>query len=206
MADRKQFNTWRRRIKTLVAELSKLEGFIHMTGWMAEPNTTTDEGYEKFLKRARKNPCGTAACIAGKAGLMDVFRKEGFYWDYYSGRGGFSIEASAFFGQDVHYSVFTGYWAVRNIDTPQQAVIVLQAFLKEWTWATYQKVRGSAEDPFLRSWMPPAAIRDRVEALRVKEKFFPVHGWGSQLIDDDWRHWQSKATMKAARKQMTEAT
>ncbi len=188
----------RQRLAQLADELDKLEGFINMKAWVYVGAGT--------LEDAQAHPCGTAACIAGKAGLMPVFRAQGFRWWFPSPafrHGEFTEKPSVFFGDDVSNAVFTGYWAVRNIHTPEHVVLVLEAFLSDWTFENFV---ASAEGDmlFTSNWEPPYKVQDAVEATAPQEKFFPVHGWGSYEELGSWTDMASEETLAKRREQSSD--
>ena len=74
--------------KILIEELTKLqetvkEPIFDMSRWV-DPildHFRTKKGLHAKIMEVTKNPCGTAACLAGKAGLIPRIRKMGFKWD-----------------------------------------------------------------------------------------------------------------------------
>lgn len=164
------------RIAQLADELEKLEGFIYMTDWVR--GVSMDD-----VEAAYANPCGTAACIAGKAGLMSVFHARGYKWDGF----GFTTRPEVFFGRRVYYSIFVGTWAQDNIHTPQQAALVLRDFLQ---WFTLEAWWAQV------NWTPSDQLCDEITALRPTEKVFPVSHlktvWASARYageDSRWHHY-----------------
>lgn len=166
---------YRKRINTLIRELQKHpDGFIAMETW-ADPRIAV----AGLRAEAEANPCGTACCLAGKAGLMKVFQAQGFSWrfdDLATTHGGtlrsyvfdpsnaFTMNPSAFFGAALTSAVFTGHWACANLSTPAQAIIVLRAFLRD---AETAKRQG-----FL--WEPSTRTQSRIRAMSPERKNFPV--------------------------------
>ena len=78
-----------RRINILIEELEELRRTtkdikFEMGTWceleyVDDGQSATD--LQKLIRNATKNPCGTAACLAGKAGLIPRIRKMGFMWN-----------------------------------------------------------------------------------------------------------------------------
>lgn len=119
------------RLDLLIEKFEAMDGgFLHMPYWVIRPCDQRDP--EEFLRQARTNPCGTAACIAGKAGFMAEFEEMGYRVVPLStsGKSGFwfSIEPKIFFGLTLYNAVLVGHWAVENIHIPAQAAAVLRAF------------------------------------------------------------------------------
>jgi len=142
---------YKKRIKQLIKEFKKqgTAGAIHMNSWVyGRPDSV----------KALANPCGTAACIAGKAGLMPAFRKKGFRWNFLTRR--FSNPPEVFFGNEVYCAVFIGTWCSKHIHTPAQAVLVLEDFLENG--------RLDCE------WVPTPSVAEQVEALNPDYKIFEV--------------------------------
>jgi len=166
------------RIKILVGELESFGpvGYIKMDAWFYLPwrlcgymVSAKDRAEEigDLIERGTKNPCGTAACIAGKAALMPVFNEMGFFLkaaDMGDNGNGFSISPSSFFGSTISDSVFTGRWAIENIHTPAQAAILIRNFI------------GDLKEAVLDTdyWEPSYEAKDEISALDVEVKDFPV--------------------------------
>lgn len=133
--------------KILVEELEKLQKatkapVFSMERWV---NPILDRARTQALLHKRimdvtKNPCGTAACLAGKAGLIPRIRRLGFKWDivkgrYYGGdaKANFKYGTSegtyavtAFFG----YSTFTNVFMRTKIRTLNGALRVLRKHIR----------------------------------------------------------------------------
>lgn len=147
------------RLRLLIAKLRTMDGFIDMGRW-----TDMDLPQSK-LKDAMSNPCGTACCLAGKAGLMPEFHKLGFKWKWeHTFYMGFTIEPEEFFGHVIRQALFAGDWTMANLSTPRQAVLVMEHLLDDPREAA---ACGSY-------WMPAADIRARVHELAPAERHFPV--------------------------------
>jgi len=136
------------RIKILIEELTKLRqraidksrGIeFDMTTWMDPELCSPNLGTK--INKAVKNPCGTSACLAGKAGLIPKIRKLGFQWDItpksYGTSAGFSYTenefrytgnsaVSLFFGGGVFKAVFLD---VKGINTLHQGIMALKRFV-----------------------------------------------------------------------------
>ncbi len=169
----------RRRLNTLADELSNLDGFVHMGDWMTVPHRDSLDR-SNLRRAAQANPCGTAACIAGKAGLMEVFREEGFEWDFKDW--GFTIPPLDFFGVEAYVAVFCGKWAMQHIHTPQQAALVLRDFLAQEAQgalpAELSSVTYTSMSPATYAmWSPSEPVQQAVEACPPPQKNFPVSGW-----------------------------
>lgn len=89
---------------------------------------------DKSLREAVRNPCGTYACLAGKAGLIPRIRRMGFKcfdddfgvdFKYKSHSGTSAIEK--FFGKEIMRSVFTRY--AMTIPTLFQGILALKRFV-----------------------------------------------------------------------------
>lgn len=128
-----------RRIKILIEELEKLptDGVFKMDTW-CELSGGFGTSLKSKIRKAVRNPCGTAACLAGKAGLIPRIRRMGFKWDVL-GRWGHHanfryktfIGGSArweFFGEDVNDAVFT---SIDTIDTLPEGIEALKEFVKD---------------------------------------------------------------------------
>lgn len=105
------------RIKMLIEEfeiiLEDRNARIHMRDWCELEYAETKEEAKRKLKDAVDNPCGTAACLAGKAGLMRRFRNLGFKWTMKFEPGFFSYDEGHFSGE-FEYRDSTGDDAVRE--------------------------------------------------------------------------------------------
>ncbi len=164
-----------RRIKILIEEFEKFgnKGFVYMDEWVNTDNVPESDmgrGDRKFIIEAGKNPCGTAACIAGKAGLMPRFRRLGFKYNIYWGS--FNVSADRFFGESFHEAVFVGRFAVSNVHTPKQAVILMKAFLEDVDRAEALGV----------DWVPNERVRNRITKLTPDVKTFPVSNLFIRLV------------------------
>lgn len=76
-----------KRIKILIEELESLKETtkkpaFDMHQWCEIGELRTKALMQKQINKAVKNPCQTAACLAGKAGLMPRFRRMGFSWAF----------------------------------------------------------------------------------------------------------------------------
>ncbi len=137
------------RIEILIEELEKLrqrakerkeEIEFNMGFWI----TPEMEGpnLKGKIDKAVRNPCGTAACLAGKAGLIPRIRRLGFKFDIVPGSYGAKAEfqytengfnyrensaIGAFFGEDVTKKIFIGS---HNIDTLFQGIQALKRFVR----------------------------------------------------------------------------
>ena len=132
-----------RRIEILIEELEKLrkakpKGKFNMRIWCALKRAATRAVLRKQIREAVKNPCGTSACLAGKAGLIPRIRKMGFKWDTidrWGDHGGFRYKkfireaaVRAFFGDDVYWGVFN---RPHSITTLFQGINALKSFVRE---------------------------------------------------------------------------
>ncbi len=90
--------------KVLIEELTKAQKaerkpIFSMERWI-DPNLDSGPSkkalHEKIMK-VTLDPCGTAACLAGKAGLFPRIRKLGFKWDVISKAGYLGAVARASF-------------------------------------------------------------------------------------------------------------
>jgi len=148
-----------KRINILIEELEKLRAstprpkfnmgmWCELTGrdekdsWGRAVSNDTRAELRAKIKAAVLNPCGTAACLCGKAGLMPRFRRMGFRWDvsksgkvegkfYYSKRGRArdtygEVATMEFFGFDVYDDVFIN---VDEIKTLSQGIKALKRFV-----------------------------------------------------------------------------
>lgn len=136
-----------KRIEILIEELEKLRkenprGIFDMGDWCALDSAPTKTELDKQIKEATKNPCGTAACLAGKAGLIPRIRQMGFRWgsrvsilgwDSYA-YGGFRYKdyfddnaIEAFFGEEVLNTVF---YDTATINTLYQGIKALKKFIQ----------------------------------------------------------------------------
>jgi len=129
------------RIRILIEELEKLrkdnpKGKFNMGIWCDLEFARTKTKLQKQIMEATKNPCGTAACLAGKAGLMPRFRRMGFKWTAHSsGYADFSYKGNlgddavkAFFGYDVFTDVFLN---TNEIKTLFQGINALRQFVED---------------------------------------------------------------------------
>lgn len=146
MTHPKQLN----HIRLLISELEKLqketpEPEFDMNIWCSLANSDLQfdrEQLERQIEKATENPCGTAACLAGKAGLIPAIRKLGFKWavsskknnighrdfpagqfQYKDRRGRAATEE--FFGVSVMHMVFES----DQIYTLQEGIDALKAFV-----------------------------------------------------------------------------
>ena len=162
MTEETEYQMHRRRAETLLEEFRKLgPGFVQMRDWVSE---------EVPVDVACANPCGTAACIGGKAGMMEVFREEGFYWTgtvSFRTETVFSVHPREFFGNDMHDAVFLGDWACDYVHTTRHVVLVLEAFLEDLDENSYGH--------FDEDWLPNRDVRDFVEDTQPEWKTFPVN-------------------------------
>lgn len=74
------------RVKVLIEELEKMRKSnpspkFHMKSWCELACARSRTFLNKLIRRATKNPCGTTACLAGKAGLIPKIRRMGFKWE-----------------------------------------------------------------------------------------------------------------------------
>ncbi len=105
------------RLNVLIVELEALRANtkkpkFDMGNWMSGALTrlTTKVGLHKAIMEATENPCGTASCLAGKAGLIPKIRRMGFKWDVMPDRSYLTGQAQAGF----HYDGWTGDFAVQE--------------------------------------------------------------------------------------------
>ena len=136
--------------KVLIEELVKAQKaerkpIFSMERWIApdfDHGPTKKALHEKIMK-VTLDPCGTAACLAGKAGLFPRIRKLGFKWDVVAGRpfnGGYYARANfsyqgligsaatkEFFGESTFNSVFIR----TKIRTLSGALRVLKKHIKD---------------------------------------------------------------------------
>ncbi len=137
------------RIEVLIEELTKLrqrsidrgrEIEFYMGNWI-----TTDlcsPHLKDKITKAVRNPCGTQACLAGKAGLIPRIRRLGFKFDIVPGSYGAKAEFQytengitwsensairMFFGEDVTKKIFIGS---QDIHTLFQGIQALKRFVK----------------------------------------------------------------------------
>lgn len=103
--------------KILVEELVKLQATVDnpvfdMERWVNPrlDRARTQKALHKRIMKVTDNPCGTAACLAGKAGLIPRLRRLGFKWDVLKGK------HRRFFGGDAkanfQYGIYEGTNAV----------------------------------------------------------------------------------------------
>ncbi len=113
-----------RRVKMLIEEFEEILRTVpkpnfNMKMWCElRTSNLVNSNLRAKIREAVKNPCGTAACLAGKAGLMPRFRRLGFKWDdifdqntefygtfsYDGAVGNYAVKR--FFGTDVFHDVF----------------------------------------------------------------------------------------------------
>lgn len=137
------------RIEILIEELEKLrqrakkrkqEIQFFMGNWIT-PELASPNLKDKIAKAVR-NPCGTQACLAGKAGLISKIRRMGFKWEILPGSRGTESNfqftenryrfrgdsaVKAFFGGDVTKEIFLGS---QSIKTLFQGIQALKRFVK----------------------------------------------------------------------------
>lgn len=166
------------RVERLIEELRSYgdEGAIDMLTWMLRRREYEAADGALYSRAARANPCGTAACIAGKAALMQMFMDEGFFWDF--DQAFFSIPPSEFFGRAVNDAVFEGRWAMHNIHTPAQAVILMEHFLDVYRCQAGRTAPGGL-------WQPSEHVVASIRALLPEAKLFPVTGVQIIMEADD---------------------
>lgn len=103
--------------KILLEELEKLQQatkapVFSMERWVNPilDRARTQKALHKRIMQVTDNPCGTAACLAGKAGLIPRIRRLGFKWDVLTGK------RRCFFGGDAkanfQYDIYEGTNAV----------------------------------------------------------------------------------------------
>ncbi len=80
------------RTKILIEELKTLRANtpkpkFRMANWMSEFLTKMfhKKDLHQAIMDATREPCGTACCLAGKAGLIPRIRRLGFKWDVLDG-------------------------------------------------------------------------------------------------------------------------
>lgn len=181
----------RRRLLRLIAEFERLDGFVYMDAFVVGNNCAAwisgadFKLQDEHLRAAIRNPCGTAACIAGKAGLMPVFRRQGLRYNYQDS-GQYQKQLEKFFGIAVTRAVFLGDWAISHIHTSKHARIVLSDLVAEADKCNpdWFCVR------FTTDWLPTNKTARIVLKSQPKEKVFPVSGFrvtGRELdvIKDD---------------------
>ena len=137
------------RVGVLIEELEKVRKStpspkFNMKSWCTLHRAATKTFLKKLIGQAVKNPCGTTACLAGKAGLLPKIRRMGFRWEVmrpksYRQRGhpahaGFrykhNIEVNAvkkFFGTMCYWEVFMNIY---GINTLLQGIDALKRFHK----------------------------------------------------------------------------
>jgi hypothetical protein len=76
-----------KRIHILIEELEIIKKEtsrqkFNMHEWCELMKFHTRAALKRAVKGATKNPCGTSACLAGKAALIPRLRKMGFKWDF----------------------------------------------------------------------------------------------------------------------------
>lgn len=137
-------------IRVLIEELEKLQDTkdiqFNMSHWcelgLRKPFDAPmpREELREAILLATKNPCGTSACLAGKAGLIPRIRRMGFKWGVSRGgaiKGIFrytnngreltgDAAVCAFFGERVFEIVFTGRFDIKTIP---QGIQALENFL-----------------------------------------------------------------------------
>ncbi len=126
-----------KRCKILITELHELrkntiKPKFNMGNWMCDTlSRMTRKGrLHRAIMEATKNPCSTAACLAGKAGLIPRIRRMGFKWDVLSGvsyltgqaqagfhYGGYTGDdaVKAFFGSDAFHDIFMDLGGIRTL-------------------------------------------------------------------------------------------
>jgi len=171
------------RVKQLIEEFRIFNdvGFINMVDWAVSEAPGTE--YDK-LTQAINNPCGTAACIAGKAGLMQVFRDQGFKWCFRND--GFSIEPQEFFGEETYNCVFIGTWCSEHVHTPTHAVLVLEDFLRQWD----QALNDGKVANFNHYWEPEASVVKMIYESRPDVKEFPASQITMISYEDGLGYWE----------------
>jgi hypothetical protein len=139
-----------KRTKVLIVELHKLRDNtekpkFNMGDWMNNllSRMSSKAALHKAIMEATKNPCGTAACLAGKAGLIPRIRRMGFKWDVLPERSYLTGQAQAgfhydgwtgdhavqeFFGSDVFHEVFMDISGIRTL---LQGIRALEKIVKE---------------------------------------------------------------------------
>lgn len=106
-----------KRLNVLIEELERLRANtvkpkFNMGNWMSNALSRfkTKVGLHKAIMEATENPCGTAACLAGKAGIIPKIRRMGFKWDVLPEFSYLNGQAQAGF----HYNGWTGDYAVKE--------------------------------------------------------------------------------------------
>jgi len=153
MTNKEQIN----RLKVLIEELEiiykgpRKKSSINMSEWCELDKFHSMAALTRAIKIATEDPCGTSACLAGKAGLIPRIRKMGFKWDFdHSQPVGFEwerktqavagfvfkerghlprkgdIAVKEFFGERAFQDVFHNF----NIKTLFQGIRELKAFVK----------------------------------------------------------------------------
>lgn len=166
---------YKRRVEILLEELEKLpkESFVYMTDWVVAGGKLSESDEARFVRSAMKNPCGTAACIAGKAGLMPRFRKLGFRWNFEE-QYDFEDAVYDFFGLMTHRIVFANTLAIQIVDTVEQAVVLVRHFLNNLDDVVSWQLTNTAY-AVLSDYVPPAAVQEQIRALAPEDnKRFPV--------------------------------
>jgi len=74
------------RVEVLIEELVRLrketpKPQFNMKNWCLLASARTKTFLAQLIGRAVKNPCGTTACLAGKAALIPKIRRMGFRWE-----------------------------------------------------------------------------------------------------------------------------
>jgi hypothetical protein len=104
-----------RRVKILITELEKLRQTtkkpkFYMGNWMSRllQKRRSKRALHIAVMEATREPCGTEACLAGKAGLIPKIRRMGFKWDVTDRTDEYDYAIANF-----RYKVYTGDEAVR---------------------------------------------------------------------------------------------
>ena len=135
------------RIEVLIEELVRLrkdtpKPMFSMKNWCLLARGRTQTFLKQLIGAAVKDPCGTTACLAGKAGLIPKIRRMGFRWEVMKGRRGRGLPARAgfryknniedkavksFFGPMCYWEVFMDIY---GINTMLQGIDALKRFHK----------------------------------------------------------------------------
>lgn len=167
---------YRERFDILIEEFEKFDaGYVHMQHWFVfdDPTTTFISG--DYLNSAMENPCGTAACIAGKAGLMERFQGMGFGFSTDSPNSGFDRHCVQFFGKVVRDFIFMGDFAMNHIKTPQQAVLLMKALRDDMRDGILTVLGIPPIAP--SAWRPRSSVINHIDAIApsdwkdIEEKF-----------------------------------
>jgi len=126
------------RVGVLIEELVRLRKEtprpkFNMKSWCSIASGTSKTFLMKLIGQAVKNPCGTSACLAGKAGLIPKIRRMGFRWEVMRqsadrkrrlipAKAGFrykrSIDCNAvkkFFGPMCYWEVFMDIYGIHTL-------------------------------------------------------------------------------------------